>query len=120
MRNWWEAASSMAKVDPAKSSIQTADTVNGVEITIPAKLRIGIALFMTLWLCGWAFGLVSAANRLLSGRTDKGATLFLIAWLGAWIVGGVWAMATLAWMFIGREIVRTNVVQLQHVRQLGP
>jgi hypothetical protein len=110
----------MAKVDPAKSGIQTADTINGVEITMPAKLRIGVALFMTFWLCGWAFGLVSVANQLLSGRTDKGATLFLVAWLGAWIVGGAWAMVTLAWMLIGREIVRANVVELQHVRQLGP
>jgi len=115
-----EGTTSMARVDPAKSSIQTVDTGNGVEITIPAKLSIAVALFMTFWLCGWAVGLVAAGGRLLAGPAETGATLFLTAWLGAWIVGGAWAMTALGWMLIGREIVRTNVVELQHVRKIGP
>lgn len=55
--------------------------------------RYGVALFLSFWLCGWAFGWISAANQLFSG--GKGAGPFLIIWLGGWTVGGVFAISHL-------------------------
>jgi hypothetical protein len=109
----------MVKVDPPTTRIEMADTATGVEITIPAKVNWLLALFMMFWLCGWAVGLVGAASQLFSGRPDTAGTVFLAAWLGLWIVGGAFAILTLAWMLAGREIVRVSVVELQYVRAVG-
>jgi hypothetical protein len=109
----------MVKVDPPVTRIQMINTANGVEITIPAKVNVFVALFLMLWLCGWAVGLVSASSKLLSGPSDAGGTVFLTVWLGGWIVGGAFAILTLAWMLVGREILRISVAELQYVRTVG-
>jgi hypothetical protein len=55
--------------------------------------RFSVVLFLAFWLCGWAFGWISAARKLASG----GPHLFLIGWLGAWTIGGIAAI----WMLWG-------------------
>ena len=109
----------MAKVDPAGPHASIADTGAGYEITIPAKKNIFVILFLGFWMVGWAVGLVSVSNQLLGGTKESGSSLFLLAWLGAWLVGGGWALATLVWLLVGREIVRVTVTELQHIRSYG-
>ena len=73
-------------------------------ITIKAK-RHGFAMaFMLVWMVGWAIGLVSATNALLSGATG-GASLFLLVWLTGWTLGGVFAAGALMWLFAGQETI---------------
>lgn len=80
------------------------NTADGLEVVIPANRNAFILLFLSAWLVGWAFGEVSAAQEVLSGRAG-GASLFLVAWLAMWTVGGGWAIYTWLWMAAGKEIV---------------
>lgn len=50
--------------------------------------RYLIVIFMLAWLGGWAIGLYSVANTLLSGDVNP----FLIFWMIGWTVGGLMAM----------------------------
>ena len=46
--------------------------------------RYGTLLFLMAWMCGWAFGEVSALNSIRNGEGE----LFLIFWAIGWTVGG--------------------------------
>ena len=80
------------------------DTSEGLELIIPARRSTFALLFLTAWLCGWAFGEVTAAYQIVWGK-EGGAGLFLVAWLAMWTVGGGWAIYTWLWMASGKEIV---------------
>jgi hypothetical protein len=80
------------------------DTSDGLELALPARRNIFALLFMTAWLCGWAFGEVAVSRQVVSGQ-EGGPALFLVAWLAMWTVGGGWAIYTWLWMASGKEIV---------------
>jgi hypothetical protein len=53
--------------------------------------RIGISIFLTAWLGGWAMGEYSAAHQLV----EQPIQMFLVFWLAGWTVGGVFVLFTL-------------------------
>lgn len=61
-------------------------------------------LFLAAWLVAWAFGEVSVAREIVSGRAKEGA-LFLTAWLALWTIGGAFALYAWLWTLAGREII---------------
>ncbi len=77
---------------PDGSKINVTTTGEGRLIVLPyapgGASRYFAVLFILCWLGGWAFGLVSAVNMLVSGKGGG----FLVFWLGAWIVGGGFAV----------------------------
>lgn len=92
----------MAHVAPPESRSTITDTVDGLEISIPAKKRFFISLFLIFWLGGWAVGEMSAINQIM-GSESPGP--FIIFWLGGWTLGGLFAFAVLAWSMAGQEVI---------------
>jgi hypothetical protein len=74
--------------------------------------------FLGFWLCGWAFGEVSALASIFGEKKDPRADLFLIFWLCAWTVGGAFAIYTWLWMLRGREIVSISPTALAITRSV--
>jgi len=76
---------------PAGSRISiTASDLGESVIVIPVAqewTRYLGGVFVLFWLGGWAFGEVTVASQILSGK----ASSFHIFWLGAWTLGGVYA-----------------------------
>lgn len=88
---------------PRHRIIEQAD---GIAISIPSKRNIFILAFLTLWLCGWAVGEVSAPIAFFgSAKKNPGAAAFLLFWLCGWTVGGAFALCVWLWQFKGREIL---------------
>lgn len=92
----------MAHVAPPESRSTITDTVDGLEISIPAKKRFFISLFLIFWLGAWAVGEMSAINQIM-GSESPGP--FIIFWLGGWTLGGLFAFAVLAWSMAGQEVI---------------
>ena len=56
-------------------------------VTIPTKKNWFLLVFITVWLCGWTIGWLSATGALtFSGGT--GIDAFLAVWLTLWTIGG--------------------------------
>jgi hypothetical protein len=73
----------------------------GQKIVISAPRSVFPMLFLPVWLCGWAFGAVSATRQFVSTLQP-----FLALWLCGWMLGGAFAIVTLLWMAAGRETLR--------------
>jgi hypothetical protein len=56
--------------------------------------RGGLAAFLLVWLCGWAFGEVTTLRQLLFQPATANQS-FMLVWVTGWSVGGVMAMAVL-------------------------
>ena len=81
------------------------DGPDGIRVVMPVP-RIGcVAVFLSLWMCGWAMGEVSAIRSLLAGGLLNPGGLFLLVWLVGWTAGGVVAGAILFATIDGREIL---------------
>ena len=90
-----------------KASIQ--ESFNEIKITIPSKTVIFVPIFFTFWLCGWAFGEVSALTMLLKGGF---ASFFMLFWLAGWTAGGLFALRALVWYVAGKEIITVGQGEL--------
>jgi len=77
---------------PSNSTIDVQDEANQTTISWKnphgSASRYLIVIFMLAWLGGWAVGLYSVGNTLLSGDVNP----FLIFWMIAWTVGGLMAI----------------------------
>jgi hypothetical protein len=95
-------------------------TRGGLQLTVPKRRALFPMLFLPLWLGAWAFGEVVVVKQLFSGPHSGAPDLFMLVWLTAWTLGGGWALATMAWLFAGRERVRIEqgILTLEHV--VGP
>jgi hypothetical protein len=79
------------------------ESIDGSErIVIPAQRHLFITPFLVIWLCGWTF----AGFSVLKSLTNTGFQPFLLIWMCAWVLGEAFALATLCWMFTGKEILR--------------
>ena len=78
------------------------ESFNEIKIIIPTKANVFASIFLSFWLCGWAAGEVAAFFALLK---DSATSFFLIFWLGGWTVGGFFALRTLVWGLVGKEII---------------
>jgi hypothetical protein len=79
------------------------DEPHGFDVVVPAPRNLVLIVFLTLWLAGWVAGETFALNALLSDRTVIGAQMFLAVWLAFWTLGGISAMATIAFQVAGYE-----------------
>src|SRR5262245_23153140 len=76
----------------------------GLEIVIPAKRQVFVMLFMSVWLCGWAFGEIIVPIR-FARVADSPVALFFLVWFTLWTIGGAFVLYSLFWMLAGKEIV---------------
>ena len=77
--------------------------LNKLEIIIPTKKNWLIIAFVTFWLCGWAFGFVSAIAGIGFGFGP--ASAFLLVWLSAWTIGGIAVGSFAYYMVFGEEVI---------------
>ena len=82
------------------------ETPDGLRITMPVP-RVGcVAIFMTVWLMGWAAGEISALRALFSmGLSFVPGSAFMLLWLAGWTVGGVAAAGVLLMTLDGRVVL---------------
>lgn len=81
------------------------DEPPGLRIVIPARRNWFVVVFMTAWLCGWAFGEIAVIGALFGEGPPGALSLFLVVWLVGWTVGGLFAVYIVLWMLAGQEIV---------------
>jgi len=93
------------------------DELDGLLITIPAVTSWPFAIFLGVWLCGWAVGEALALGTLslhflgLSigpQFTNNTPIVFLLLWTLGWTVGGLFVLDALVWQFRGREVNRID------------
>jgi hypothetical protein len=79
----------------------------GVDVVIPARTSWVTVIFISFWLCGWAWGV---ANRLLSPSPHPQMITqgrwFSLIWITLWTIGGLFALLTVLWNLAGRERLR--------------
>lgn len=108
----------MALVEPPKPKATTNDTSSGLEIVIPAKRNWFTTIFLGVWLCGWAMGLITVPLQFFSNDLDPEALLFTAVWLVIWTAGGAVALYVFFWSLVGRERVLLSPALLSIKREL--
>ncbi len=88
-------------VEPPSARYSIQKTFNGVRATVPARRSWILLLFMFAWLGGWVMGEVSAIGAII----HTSAPPFLAFWLAGWTIGGAFALATVAWQLLGKEVI---------------
>lgn len=91
----------MARVTPPGNRATVSDDNEGLVVSVPARRRMLIVLFLGFWLCGWVMGEVTVIHQLVTGET--GDEVFLIVWLCGWTVGGAFAITAWLWNVAGVE-----------------
>lgn len=95
----------MAIEKPSAGRAQIRNTGNGLQISISSKKNWFMIVFLSIWLCGWAFGEISVLKTLLSSTNLHGANMFMTIWLAGWTIGGAFCIVVLGWSLGGREII---------------
>lgn len=95
------------------------DTLNGLEIIIPAKRNWVLIIFLGAWLGGWTIGESFAIGTLIGfSDYDLGfANLFMLFWLCGWTVAGFFVVKTLVWYLAGKEIITFGQGQFSIAKQ---
>jgi hypothetical protein len=106
----------MAVVAPANPRATTTETSSGLEIVVPAKKNWLITLFLGLWLCGWAVGVVVVVTHFLSADMPSEVFKFAAVWLVAWMLGGAFALLVFCWSLAGKEriVLSSDRIALKH------
>ncbi|WP_137113511.1 MULTISPECIES: hypothetical protein [Mesorhizobium] len=102
--------------DPSWSRISVLDQRGETRIIIPAPRTWFVILFLIFWLGGWSVGGFSAWAKFQAG-SGEGKT-FLGFWLCAWLLGELFALWTLLWMCLGREIVAATQTSVSRTYSL--
>jgi hypothetical protein len=106
-------------VSPEAPKFRLTSTVEGLQAVVPPKRSWFAIPFLTLWLCGWAFGEFRAIGELLN-PSEKTPVEFLALWLTGWTLGGIFALGTILWQVAGRELITVSSSFLVHrVEALG-
>ncbi|HEY3898815.1 MAG TPA: hypothetical protein VGM54_09395 [Chthoniobacter sp.] len=106
-------------VKPPGPRHTTTELPDGVAICIPARRNIFILAFLTLWLCGWLMGEITAPIAFVkSAEKNPAAAGFLLIWISAWTLGGGFALLIWLWQVKGREIVTISPSALSIGRQI--
>ena len=89
------------------------DTIEGLEIVVPARKNATRAVILIFWLGGWAWGEVTVVRDLLKGSRNA---IFELFWLGAWTTGGGLFLFVVLWSLFGREhiVLRGDVLVVRH------
>ncbi|MDQ3110812.1 MAG: hypothetical protein M3R17_13040 [Bacteroidota bacterium] len=81
------------------------DTLGELQMVISSKKNWLIIIFMSFWICGWLWGLITVSSKMLFQTAHIGANLIILAWLVMWIIGGFFAINVVVWMIFGKEII---------------
>ena len=85
----------------------TTETTPGeMRITIPAKPKVFIVVFMLIWLCFWTLGEFSVGRIVLSGESLRQTNSFTVLWLCFWTLAGGYVIIGILWQFAGEEIIQ--------------
>jgi hypothetical protein len=112
-------------------------TLEGWEVRLRPRGagRAFSALFLSVWLCGWAVGETLALWILVRGAIATfatpsaaahgsppaaGAGVFLIVWVTFWTIGGIAAMRQLMRLVWAADRLRVAAGRLSLTRSLGP
>lgn len=96
----------MTLVAPPSARATVQETPAGLEVVVPGRRNWFVAVFLGLWLCGWAMGEVTVPVMFAQGKVrEAGAELFLIVWFLGWTLGGSVALYSFGWLVSGRERV---------------
>jgi hypothetical protein len=96
-----------AKLEAPRARIEVPE--GHAEWVIPVGKNWFFILFLPIWLAGWAAGEMAVAWQIATHFAP-----FLAIWLVFWTAAGLVVMATLAWQFRGREIIRIDGDRLIH------
>lgn len=108
----------MPTIQPAQMRSIISDSPDGLRIIIPTHRNWFLLLFLSFWLCGWAFGEVTALNTLFRSNTPTNGALFLTVWLTFWTLGGGFAIYAWLWNVAGREVLLINEQTLTTRREV--
>jgi hypothetical protein len=100
------------KVDEPRCRIEQEP--ERLTIHVPPRRDRFTMVFLTVWLCGWLVGEVSASASLITHRVQP----FVAFWLCLWTVGGGWAWFRWLWNLAGREIITVDRELLSVRREL--
>lgn len=108
--------------EPAKPESQPGEIV--ADLPSPRRpVTIGV---LSLWLVGWAFGVVFMVQQLVLPGPFGADRAFLLAWLLVWVAAGLGVMAYMVWLYAGRErvsiegdalVIRRGVLGLWRARR---
>ena len=93
------------------------DEPGALRVVISAPGHRGLAVFLAVWLCGWALGEVAVVRALFSAGGPPlepasggpaSTPLFLALWLLGWTLGGAVALAAFVIAAFGRETVHLD------------
>jgi hypothetical protein len=87
---------------------------NGLEITIEPGRRSGQSLMLLVWLAGWAAAELAVLRELM-GTSDAAHRIMLAVFLVAWTFAGFMAARAMLFSLGGRERIRINGTELEHV-----
>lgn len=96
--------------------VHVREDADRVVFDMPAPRRPLMAIAMSAWLVGWAYGVVFMAQQVFSGSPFGLDRVFLVVWSGFWLAAGGWGATWLAWLLVGRERVVMDAKAL-HLRK---
>ncbi len=77
---------------------------NQMQILIPSQIQWYTLIFLTIWLCGWGLGEVSAIHQIM----NDGISIFMMIWITGWTIGGGCAILMILWAITGKEVVEIS------------
>ena len=83
--------------------ITVRKTGDGIGVYNPTRRKIGLVLFMLVWLIGWAAGEYFALSEIMRSGSPLAVDLFLLVWVCAWTLGGGLVLTVLVWQLFGVE-----------------
>jgi hypothetical protein len=90
-------------------------------ITVPPARNVGDLLFVSVWLVIWA-SLEVLVTRQLLGYSEiipnAASNAVLAIFLIGWTMGGGFQIYSFVWNLFGQEIVRLNLIDLLHYKQV--
>jgi hypothetical protein len=90
---------------------------DGLKINIPIHKNIFMILVVSIWLCGWFFGEVSAIWSLFF-NVHHSNVMFISIWLCGWTMAGGYVLASLLWNIAGREVVTVQKEMIKIERKI--
>ena len=113
----------MARVEVPSARATIDDTPDGLVVTIPARRKWSMILFLPFWLIVWAIAEFGVTYHLFSAKSPMTTNLFLAVWLGGWTAGGGLAAYAWLWSVFGKEVIvlgQTNFKTKRAIAGFGP
>lgn len=75
----------------------------GTVITVTARWRPALFMFLFAWFCAWSAGGVLIGRAIISRLADHGEAGFLLGLAVIWLLGWLYVGTALLWMLTGKE-----------------